>query len=261
MKKNYIIVAVCILLAVLIYGGFTLKGDKAGQNNSNEQEIVDNSTVIEDKNTSSTPTEPKPVSPEISTPIVDQLWKIFSQYLEFAKNQDRDNLKTVSYQLSQSCTPTPVTDECKSKMSAVYEAGKYITRNDFAEVWSDQKQAIVLSEAKKMEDSQSVGYQKSILVFAKNSQGQYGLLALDPQRSWLAKKSATTTNESLYKTVSDSMIDTDKDGVTDDFEKCIFPDSILVISECIKTDPAKRDTNGDGWWDGVGMYIDSFKKQ
>lgn len=261
MKKNYIIVLACVTLAILIYGGFTLKGDKIKKDNSIPPETVDNSVISEEKSISDAPADSKPITSEISVPIADQLWNIYSQYLKFAKNQDRDSLKKVSYQLSQACTPTPVTDECKSKMSAVYEAGKSITRNDFSEVWSDQKQAIVLSEAKKLEDSQSVGYQKSIIIFAKNSQGQYGLLALDPQRSWLAKKSATTTNESLYKTVGDSMIDSDKDGVTDDFEKCIFPDSLIILSDCIKTDPSKRDTNGDGWWDGVGMYVDSFKKQ
>lgn len=261
MKKNYIIVAVCIIFAILLYGGFTLKGNKAGQDNSISEVNVDSPSSIDDKNSFNTSTSSNQISSEISSPTSEQLWKIFSQYLDFAKAQDRDNLKKVSYQLSQSCASTPITSECKSKMSAVYEAGKAITRNDFAEIWSDQRQAIVSSEAKKIEDSQSVGYQKSVIVFARNSQGQFGILAIDPQRSWLVKKNATTTNESLYKRVSDSMIDTDKDGVTDDFEKCIFPDSLLILSECKKTDPVKRDTNGDGWWDGVGMYIDSLKKQ
>lgn len=261
MKKNYIIVVVCVVLAILLYGGFAIKGNKAGQDNSTNLENQDSSVISGDKNPSNISTSSNQISSEISSPTSDQLWEIFSKYLDFAKKQDRDNLKKVAYQLSPSCTSTPVSSECKSKMSAVYEAGKSITRNDFTLIWSDKRQAIVSSEAKKIEDSQSVGYQKSIVVFARNDQGQFGILALDPQRSWLVKKNATTTNESLYKRAGDLMIDTDKDGVTDDFEKCIFPDSLLILSECKKTDPQNRDTNGDGWWDGVGMYIDSLRKQ
>ena len=48
-------------------------------------------------------------------------------------------------------------------------------------------------------------------------------------------------------------LDSDQDGLTDEDETCISK----RFSECVKTDPNKRDTNGDGWWDPFGDLMNS----
>jgi hypothetical protein len=43
--------------------------------------------------------------------------------------------------------------------------------------------------------------------------------------------------------------DTDKDSTPDQTELCVG--ELAQREECVKTDPAKRDTDNDGWWDGI----------
>jgi len=48
----------------------------------------------------------------------------------------------------------------------------------------------------------------------------------------------------------DRIRDTDKDGLTDFNERCESG-----FSNCIKTDPLDRDSDDDGWWDGIEKSV------
>ncbi len=187
------------------------------------------------------------------------LWNIFSRYLKAAQDHDRDALKTFAFALSPACVGSPVSKDCIQRMDAVYEAGKNLSQKEFTSLWADERQAILMTTPKETEDSQSIGFSRAVIFFAKNKDGKFGLLALDPKRIWLVKKNATTSREMLLENAKKDMTDSDQDGITDNFENCIFPDNLIVLSECTKTNPNLRDTNNDLWWDGIGTYTKLFE--
>lgn len=47
--------------------------------------------------------------------------------------------------------------------------------------------------------------------------------------------------------------DSDKDGRTDYDELC--KGAMEANPNCVKTDPNKRDTNDNGWWDGINIGV------
>lgn len=192
-------------------------------------------------------------------PDTEDLWNIYSQYLKAAQSHDRDALKMFSFALSPVCASDPVSQECIQRMDGVYEAGKVLSKADFTSLWADERQAILMTAPKEIEDSQGFGFSRSIILFAKNKEGKFGLLALDPKSTWLVNKNATTSREMLRESAIKFMTDSDQDGITDNFENCIFPDNLIILSECTKTNVNLRDSDGDLWWDGIGIYTKLFE--
>jgi len=252
-NKNIVYLSGTVILLIVAFSAVFFLEEKDTIYPKTEPQAVENS---ETEQSTSTPVNIPAKLTEGQTG--DQLWAIFSRYLQAAKDHNRDELKTLSYSLSKTCEETPVTSECVQKMDAVYEAGRKLSQGNFTELWVDDRQAILATALKFFEDSNTIGFSRSIVLFAKNKDNKYGLLALDPERMWLVRKNATTSPEELQEKVKKSMIDSDKDGITDDFENCIFPDSFIFFSDCVKTNPSDRDSDGDLWWDGIDMYITTF---
>ncbi len=49
------------------------------------------------------------------------------------------------------------------------------------------------------------------------------------------------------------ILDSDKDGLTDMKENC--GGSMMGNKTCVKTNPNKDDSDGDGWWDGIDPMV------
>jgi hypothetical protein len=56
------------------------------------------------------------------------------------------------------------------------------------------------------------------------------------------------------KRLEADILDTDRDGVTDRMERCDLPPTMQWM-QCTQTDPNKRDSKGDGWWDGMRQFV------
>lgn len=195
-----------------------------------------------------------PNQPLSESAYPDDLWVIFSQYIERAKQHDLAGLSGYSFYLSDVCKDPKQKNECFAKMDALVEAARPLVQKDFVNEWKDNKQAIFSTNFIPHNGGIDLGYARSIIVFGKDKDNRYKILSLNPQQLWQIKRNAASSTEEVEKKLSLMIKDTDQDGVTDEFENCIFPENLLVMS-CTKSDPKKRDTNGDGWWDGVEMYI------
>lgn len=112
--------------------------------------------------------------------------------------------------------------------------------------WEDEKQAIYMTEIKKSDDLQFYRYEQGRVVFLKDGE-QWKVLESMIARGWNVSKTITQTEAD--KMLQGMSVDTDQDGITDKDELCA--DTKSADPKCVKTDPKKRDTDGNGYWDGV----------
>ena len=184
----------------------------------------------------------------------EDLWKIWIRYLGFAKEKNIEGIKSISYQVSEACTKPELKGECEEKMTAVYTAGSVLRKEDFNNISADSKQAILRTNLKIEETVEAFTATEGKIVFALNPLGKMSLLHLDPAQTWSVRKKTGSTTEEMKTRLYAFSKDTDVDGLSDELEKCIFPDEWIVLA-CTETNPNKRDSDGDGWWDGVEYYF------
>ena len=122
-----------------------------------------------------------------------------------------------------------------------------INKSDYVNKWQDDKQAIYSTIPKKIDNTESYGYKQGIIMFI-NKDGFWKVLSMSPEKTWtISKKGTNHTATQIEQELQAMMLDSDKDGLTDKEETCTADHD----PACVKTDPNKRDTNGNGWWDGI----------
>lgn len=139
---------------------------------------------------------------------VTAAWSTFQDYLKFAKEHDLEGVKSLSYQVSETCSnPEKVTD-CNTLMDSVYMIAGGFKLSDFVNVFSDEKQIILTTDY--VEVFKDADPTKVVLYFVKSDAGAPKVLGI----------------RFCYGKESDQNI-------------------------CVITDPEKRDSDKDGWWDDV----------
>jgi hypothetical protein len=181
-------------------------------------------------------------------------WSVFTAYLKAAEANDIQELSRYSHKISSVCQGEEVNEECGARMNAAYTIGSQFKEGEFKNRVEDHKQLILSTDGVVYEDEQEVGYSKKYLLFTKNEEGDLKVLGMDPSRRYFVYKKVGSTTEELLPLAEREMVDSDMDGAPDRFEECNLPLTILVES-CEKTDPQNRDTDGDGWWDGVEPFL------
>jgi hypothetical protein len=228
MKKQIIPVVVLILLIAL--GGYVYKKDLS---------------------TKYTPVDSAAASTEA--------FNTLSGYQAALKNHDVSGLKTYSYKVSDTCQNTASTTECFARMdtAAGMVAQFFANKAAFTNVWFDNKQTI-LSTDYKLEDattSPTASENRSIMFFARDNSGHLKVIYFSqPYDSivWTKIGGATDENQ-VVLALKNMIIDSDSDGLTDQTENCTFLG--VDPATCVKTDPNKRDTNKDGWWDSTEIFV------
>ncbi len=126
---------------------------------------------------------------------------------------------------------------CWGLVDALYGSASQLKEGDFANVWADDKQLILSTEPVLMPKAGAVDASRSYLYFVYDPQGRILFLQM----------AIKTWNGTTEDDVRQMMVDSDQDGLTDSDETCLHQPADL----CTKTDPMKRDTDGDGYWDSV----------
>lgn len=212
------------------------------KNDSEKKDNIDTSIISKDKENSNkietktgvvgkidskiTTNNTLVVDPIVS-PITD-LWGIFDQVTLALKNKDVSSYNKFSY--------TQVTKEEASQFADfipyLLDMMSKINKSDYTNKLQDDKQAIFSIKPIETTDN----YKIEQIMFIK----QDGL--------W---KLLTVSNKEFIGTVTP---DSDKDGLTDNEEICTANHD----PKCVKTDPSKKDTDGDGWWDGIDESMNPF---
>lgn len=186
------------------------------------------------------------IEAEESTDIPQNVWTVFQEFIEYAKEHDIDNLNKISYK--------PLTNSDDETLMLIldlaYTQFSQLDEIDFVNKWADNKQVILSTNPEPEDDQKSKGYIKNYIYFARNRLGEFKVLSVNIDRGWYHTTLNTSLNETqIEQELQAMMLDTDQDGSTDREEACMGADQ--YNPDCVKTDPNKRDTDGDGWWDGI----------
>ncbi len=199
-----------------------------------------------------TPVENEPQAPRSSS--LDNSWKIFQDFLLKAQARDIEGVKLLTYKQSEACADPEREEECFLRMDGVYELGKDLRKQDFVHIWEDRSQIIISTDFIRVEEGGLVGFARGYVYFVRDDfTGSIKVLTFNPARGWLYTPKETDTPEFVEEKLQAMILDSDEDGLTDQQETCTgiyFEDP-----DCTNTEPFKRDTNGDGWWDGVEYYF------
>jgi hypothetical protein len=173
-------------------------------------------------------------------------WAVFETYLEVVKNHDVEGLKILSYQLSEDCLDESKLDKCKERMDGAYYFGQYLKLEDITKISYDKKQIILSTNYTKTIEPNSTGMIRSLIYFVRGEDG-IKFLSIDPFDGVVTLRSneATSTVEARLEEITK---DSDDDYLPDDEENC---SDTNVSNGCIKTNPKKKDTDGDGFWDST----------
>lgn len=181
----------------------------------------------------------------------DRAWNLFQKYLNFNKNNDLEGVKSVIYRISPICEDTKTKTDCEARMQSAYSYGKVLLKSEFKNIWEDDKQLVLSTDFWTQEDEKVVARFRSTIFFVKNEDGSLKLLSFNPRMGALVNAESAPVEE-LRSRVKIYTDDNDLDGKSDYDEECL---SKIGNEECLKTNPKLRDTDQDGWWDGVEMFF------
>ena len=243
MKKNILIGLVLVIIIAL---GVGLSLRRAGA-----PTVTDTGTTATSTDATSTVTVVSPLPK--TTPAVeserDTAWTLFQKYLTAAKNHDLATVKALSYQVSPDCLDATKTTECNARMDTAYFYGSAIDESSLTHTVGDDKQLILVGDYKEKIDNQAITLTRGIVYFTKQN-GNIKFLSLSPFDGFFklidaSSTEATSTTEASLKALTK---DTDGDTAPDAVETCTDPGA---PADCVKTDPNKKDSNGNGWWDSI----------
>lgn len=187
--------------------------------------------------------EPRPIEtsePTSPAPAVVDPWTVIEQMKVALRNHDLETVKKLGYKSFPAC---PDTATCNQLMDFLYNQVKDLKLIDFINQWNDDQQAVFTTAIKltpgAQPNYQTASYSKTFFVKDQTS-GEWKLLLIAASDSF---------SDSDKTAVEQAMVDSDQDGLTTRREFCLGASQ--YDPKCQKTDPTKRDTNGNGWWDGI----------
>ena len=148
------------------------------------------------------------------------------------------------YKIAPVCEDPKLRIDCEGRMGSAYSYGSTLKKEDFTNVWSDEKQIILSTDfwLESSEDMDQYGRFRSIIFFVKSETG-WKLLSFSPTKGGATNKGAASQEEIDARLIRYTE-DKDEDGA----EECIPAET---KDTCVATNPKIRDTDGDGLWDGV----------
>ena len=153
--------------------------------------------------------------PGYSDPVGDEAFSVFSQYLVFAENHDREGIRTTNHQISEACADESRREECYQNMDNFYRFTSHLKREDFTEVYADDRQVVLATDTMDMRDTPlRVSEGRAVLYFTRDSEGNPKMLGV----------------------------------------KFCKPGEVFT-ADCFETDPQKRDLDGNGWWDQIEVLF------
>lgn len=243
MTKKIIFIAVLtiVLIGIFVFG-------KAG---------LEEKPVVENPKTEISKITIVPTAPSMTVPLSnnprDIAWNLFQKYLEFNKNRDLDGVRSVVYKLAPVCEDPKMRIDCESRMGSAHAYGKELRKESFTNIWSDDKQMILSSDfwIEDSDDMGLIGRFRSIIFFVKDPSGNWKILSWSPNKGGATSK-GEAGNEELMSRILIWTEDKDEDGISDYSEECLDKPN---DENCVKTDPKRRDSDNDGWWDGIEVYF------
>ncbi len=238
MKKIIVIIVILALILVLF---FIFR-------NTSLAPVVNNNSETDTEKIKINPDIPGQTLPFSNAPK-DVTWALFQKYLGYNKNKDIEGVRSVVYKIASVCEDPKTRIDCEGRMGAAYSYGSVLKKEDFTNIWSDEKQIILATDfwLESSKDLDQYGRFRSIIFFVKGADGEWKLLSFSPAKGGATNKGAASQEEVDARLIRYTE-DNDQDGIADYTEECIPAET---KDTCVPTNPKLRDTDGDGWWDGV----------
>lgn len=191
-------------------------------------------------------TVPGRIDPELG-------WGIFQGYLERLRLEDIQGASVLAHNPLEweLCIELGLEESCQEMLNLAYEEGAAVERKDLVDLWGDENQLIMganpIATPEGEGEASPVRYSRLALIFLRNAQGEIKFLMLQ-STSWVEDPSAAGESQA-----SSHLIDSDQDGLSDYEENCTHNDPPCEQP----TDALQRDSDGDGYWDGIEVAADS----
>jgi hypothetical protein len=184
------------------------------------------------------------------TPATEDLkveaWNVFERYIQAAKIHDLVEIKKLSYQMSATCKDNSKIKECNDLMDNAYNLGSNFTLQSLNHMIYDSKQIILWTDYNKLVNSDPVSTIRGVIYFVREG-GSIKFLSFKPFDGIIIFRGTDATSTLLTK-LDKATLDTDSDTIPDTTELCADQNT---PKDCVQTDPTKRDTDGDLWWDPI----------
>lgn len=191
-------------------------------------------------------TTPGRIDPEVG-------WSLFQGYLERLKLGDVEGasvLARLPFDWDM-CMAQLDEDSCREVLNLAYQEGAQINRQDLVQAWADENQLIMVTEPMVSQegegDTAQTSHAISNLMFIRDQAGAVKFLILRTTQ-WTTGPSGVAESEHLAR-----LADRDQDGLSDYEENCA--ENNPPCEE--PTDATERDSDGDGYWDGIEVAGDS----
>lgn len=176
----------------------------------------------------------------------DQSFSALESYLAAAKEHDLEGVKSISYQLSDTCKDESKRAECETLMDNVAYFGQAFVRENMHLLGRDKKQVILAADYVINTEGEVPSATRPIAYFVIVDE-KVKLLSFNPfQGAFFFRGEAATST--VIERLEASIKDTDGDAVPDKTEECKDNES---DTSCVPTNPKKKDSDRDGWWDSI----------
>jgi hypothetical protein len=173
-------------------------------------------------------------------------WAVIQKLMGYWSTHDSAGVNSVSFR-QVVCTGTKSAG-CNTSFDALNREFSAYTQGSFSTEWSDDKQIILSTAPLAVNDTTSKGYRKTYLYFIIEGSGNIKFIGRIV-RDWTMLTGNTSLSDSAMEaSLQERLKDTDMDGLADKLETCTDPQKDKV---CVRTDPYKRDSNDNGYWDGT----------
>lgn len=253
-KKFIITIAVIIIVAIIITVIFfnTKKTPPPAVTDTPlENEIIDSTEQLESVQSENLPREP--------IKSLNQAWAVFDEYVSALNARDIPRIKDLSYQQSETCSNPDKEKECLLIIDNLTKFVQDIKKEDYINNSEDKSQVILSTSLRRDSIGRQEGVLRGYIYFARDQfSGSLKILAIDPNRGWFYQPKETDAKDFIEKKLLDMSKDSDEDGLTDFQESCLG--SYFENTACTNTDQNKKDTDGDGWWDGIEFFFNENRK-
>ncbi len=169
-------------------------------------------------------------------------WAAFENYRTFVKEGDASKQTPYVQYSSDVCTT-------KAACATLYTSIQNINKASYSNKWEDSRQIVYSTQIQRSDTPSLKTFTIKYAFFLRDAKGGVKFLGFKENSRSVTKVNTDATDSKLSADLELAMADLDKDAQLDSVEKCEGDAS------CVRTDPTKRDTDGDGYWDGVESKI------
>ena len=132
-------------------------------------------------------------------------------------------------------------------MDNAYSFGSPFTKKDVPHIAYDDKQIILYGDYQKNLNGDAPAIARGIIYFVREG-ANIKFLSFNPFQGAFIIRNGTEATSTISAKLDSMTADSDGDTLADDIGTCSDQNELIT---CTPTDPHKKDTDSNGWWDST----------